>query len=103
NLQFAIAEANAGNLLSASAALERILLAQPGASDVRLFYAAVLIRLDDLQAAENQLDELDETKLSQVQRQEARRYRGIIANRRSVFTWNGEAMIGVVYEDDAVG
>lgn len=103
NLDFAIAEANAGNLLSAASTLERVLLHQPGAADARLLYAAVLIRLDDLQGAQNQLDSLNEAQLSALQRQEAQRYRALIRNRRAVFTFGGDFSLGVIYEDDALG
>src|SRR5262245_37699923 len=49
NLAFARQEADDGHLLNAAAALERILLAHPNAHGVRLFYAVVLYRLNDLQ------------------------------------------------------
>src|SRR5262245_17466219 len=49
NLSFATQEADDGHLLNAAAALERLLLAHPNAHSVRLFYAVVLYRLNDLQ------------------------------------------------------
>src|SRR5271163_4780416 len=64
NLAYARAEAQAGRLLSAAAALERILLLAPNENGVRLFYVAVLYRLDDLQGAKQQLDALDASTLT---------------------------------------
>src|SRR3954462_11637383 len=77
NLRFAESEAQAGNLLSSSAALERILLQAPGWGPARLLYAAVLYRLDDLAGAEQQLNQLDQSKLTDLQKAEARRYRSL--------------------------
>ncbi len=102
NLSFAEAEARDGHLLSASAALERILLQAPGWSQARLLYAAVLYRLDDLPGAQQQLGQLDQSKLSDLQKAEAKRYGQMIANRRNPFTYNGEVSLGGTYQADAL-
>ncbi len=103
NLSFAESEAREGRLLSASAALERILLQAPGWSQARLLYAAVLYRLDDMAGAQQQLAQLDQSKLSDLQKAEAKRYGQMIANRRSPFTYNGEVSLGGSYQGDALG
>ncbi len=54
NYRYARAQVDRGNYLGASATLERILLIDPSLAEVRLFYAIVLYRLDNLSEAEQQ-------------------------------------------------
>ena len=54
NYRYARAQVDRGDYLGASATLERILLIDPSLADVRLFYAIVLYRLDNLSEAEQQ-------------------------------------------------
>ena len=103
NLDYATAEANAGHLLSAAAALERILLAHPDWRQTRLLYAVVLYRLDDLQGADQQLRQLGNAGLSPLQQKELAKYRGLVAQRRSRGQVSGELAGGVMYEGDALG
>lgn len=103
NLAFAKSEANAGELLSAAGALERILLAQPNAHQARLFYAAVLYRLGDYQGARQQLRQLDTVELTPLQRAEKERYERSIAKRLNRFEWTGQLAAGLMYEEDALG
>ena len=103
NLDYATAEANAGNLLDAAAALERILLAHPDWSQARLLYAVVLYRLDDLQGADRQLRQLGAAPLSPLQRAEVAKYRRLIAGHRSQGQVSGELAAGLTYEGDALG
>ena len=56
NFRFARQQVQDGNIKGASATLERILLIQPDLAVVRLFYTAVLIRLDSLAEASQQLE-----------------------------------------------
>ena len=81
NVQFARSEARAGRLLSAAAALERVLLSHDNLVDVRLFYIAVLCRLDDIQGAAAQLKLLDASVLTTVQKSEAGHYRRLVSAR----------------------
>lgn len=103
NLAYARSEANAGELLSAAGALERILLAQPNAHQARLFYAAVLYRLGDYQGARQQLAQLDNVELTPLQRAEKERYRRSIERRESRFELTGQLAAGVMWEEDALG
>jgi hypothetical protein len=103
NFAYARAEARAGHLLAAAAALERILLVAPNENGIRLFYVAVLYRLDDLQGAEQQLGALDEAKLTALQKAEADKYRALIGMGRNTFHYSGYAAIGLTADSDALG
>jgi hypothetical protein len=81
NFRFARQQVADGNVKGASATLERILLIQPDLAAVRLFYAAVLIRLDSLGEAEQQLDLVAAAKDPKASEQ-VERYRDAIAERR---------------------
>ena len=81
NFRFARQQVADGNVKGASATLERILLIQPDLVAVRLFYAAVLIRLDSLAEAEQQLDLAAAAKDPSTSDQ-IERYRDAIADRR---------------------
>ncbi|HEX6867109.1 MAG TPA: surface lipoprotein assembly modifier [Caulobacteraceae bacterium] len=103
NVAFAKSEANAGDLLSAAGALERVLIFQPNAHQARLFYAAVLYRLGDYQAASQQLSLLDNVELTPLQQAEKERYRRSIEKRLARFEVTGQVTGGVMYEEDALG
>src|SRR5579864_5034652 len=103
NLSYARSQADAGNLLSAAAALERILLAHPNAHGVRLFYAAVLYRLNDLEGAKRQLKLLEGVRLTPLQAAERNKYERLVQSGRSRNSVHGKVIAGVVVESDAVG
>ena len=107
DVDYARAQANAGNLLEAAAALERVLIVHGGLSDVRLFYAAVLYRLDDLQEAAEQLQLLDDHALSPLQKAEADKYRSLVRRRgtagKAAGKFGGSLSVGVSYDSDAFG
>jgi tetratricopeptide (TPR) repeat protein len=54
NFRYARQKVQEGDLKSASSTLERILLVQPNLTQIRLLYAIVLFRLDNLQEAERE-------------------------------------------------
>jgi hypothetical protein len=103
NVAYAKAEANEGHLLSAAAALERVLMLKPNAASARLFYAVVLYRLDDLQAANAQLALVDASQLPPLERKELEKYRRIVSSTRKSTTFNGELAAGIAYDSDALG
>lgn len=103
NLAYAKAQAQQGHLLAAAAALERILLADPNAHGVRLFYVAVLYRLDDLQGAQQQLEKIDPASLTPLQRREADDYQEKIAHGRSDWHVSGNIALGADYDSDIYG
>ncbi len=70
NAAYARAQIRAGDLLGASATLERIILTHPEAADAKLLYAFVLFRLDDSITAKTTLGEIDITRLTPAQRVE---------------------------------
>lgn len=103
NLEFARRASDAGDLNSAAGALERVMIADPNRHSARLFYAAVLYRLDDLQGARDQLALLEGVTLTPLQRAEADRYRARIERSRSPTRFSGSLSAGLTYEDDAAG
>lgn len=103
NLDYARERAAAGDLLSATAALERVLLGQPNWHAARLFYAALLYRLDDLQEVRRELDILDAANLNPAQRGEVKRLRDLLARRGEQTLLSGQVALGLAYDGDAVG
>src|SRR5258708_29201780 len=103
NLDYAREEADRGNLLNAAAALERILLAHPNAHGVRLFYAAVLYRLNDLQGAKQQLKELENVRLTPLQTAELSKYEDLVERGQSATNVTGKISAGIAVESDAIG
>ncbi|MBV9331604.1 MAG: hypothetical protein JOZ55_08635 [Alphaproteobacteria bacterium] len=103
NLSYAKVEADSGRLLNAAAALERILLAHPNAHSVRLFYAVVLYRLNDLGGARQQLAELERVRLTPLQTAELNKYSSLIEHGESSTKLSGKVGAGVDVESDAIG
>lgn len=103
NLSFARQEANHGHLLNAAAALERILLAHPNAHGVRLFYAVVLYRLNDLQGAKRQLKLLEGVHLTPLQSAERDKYERLVEAGQNSTSIHGQVAGGVSAESDAIG
>lgn len=103
NLAYAESEANAGRLLNAAAALERVLLTRPVAHGVRLFYAVVLYRLDDLQGAKQQLNLLAKAPLTPIQAAERDRYVRLVNGNQKPAKIGGQFAAGFDYQSDALG
>ena len=103
NLEYAKAQANQGHLLASAAALERILIYHPDAASVRLVYAVVLYRLDDLQDAQLQLKMIENAQLSPFERKEWTKYTRLVSNARGDSHFNGYLAAGIGYESDAIG
>jgi hypothetical protein len=103
NLDYATSQANSGHLLEAAAALERVLAVHPEWSGVRLLYAVVLYRLDDLQGAQAQIAQIDMASLSPLQRAEAAKYQSRIHRGRDALSFRGDLSIGADYETNATG
>jgi len=104
NLNYARQQAAAGDFISAAAALERMLYAQPDWDSARLFYALVLYKLDDRQAAFAELDTLENRPLSPDQRAQAKAYRNQFseaANSGKSDNLSGRIAVGVRYDDNA--
>ncbi len=82
NYRYAREQVRRGDLKGAAATLERILMVDPNQHEVRLFYAVVLYRLDNLAEARRELDTLRTLPLPGALRQEADRY-VLAASRRA--------------------
>ena len=81
NMRFVQQRVAQGDLKSAVTTLERIMLLAPATAEIRLLYAIVLFRLDNLQEAERELRAIDPAGLTPESRAEARRYLDEIAKR----------------------
>jgi len=104
NLNYARQQVAAGDLLSAIAALERMLYTSPNWDSARLFYALVLFRLDDRQAAIRELDLLEDRPLTSKQHALMQSYRNNIQNRggrKAASGISGRIAVGVRFDDNA--
>lgn len=81
NIRFVQQRVAQGDLKSAVTTLERIMLLAPATAEIRLLYAIVLFRLDNLQEAERELRAIAPADLAPESRVEARRYLDEIAKR----------------------
>lgn len=103
----AIAEADrqeaAGDMLGAASTLERALIDQPSADDVRLAYAAVLCKLDDKASARTELAALRgrRTSSSAWQRMEAACGSELAGAARHTSTISGTISAGAAYDSNA--
>jgi len=74
NVLYAQSQAASNDLLGAATTLERILIINPNLQDVRLFYAIVLFRLDNLTEASRELEVLAALKLEKPVEEEVKAY-----------------------------
>lgn len=100
NIAYARSQIDEGNLKGASVTLERVLLLNPGASDVRLLYGIVLFRLGDLDTAQWQLEEARRAGLSPKEDMLAAAYLGRIRARVQRTRFRGSVEAGVEYNDN---
>lgn len=82
NVRYAQDQIARGELLSAAATLERILMVDPNLADVRLLYAVVLYRLDSLNEAEKELSALKTVTLPSAIRDQVTAYEKKIKQRK---------------------
>jgi tetratricopeptide (TPR) repeat protein len=82
NARYAQEQIARGELLSAAATLERILLVNPNLADVRLLYAVVLYRLDSLNEAGKELEALKTVTLPPAIREQVTAYEKKIRQRK---------------------
>ena len=82
NVRYAQDQIARGELLSAAATLERILMVNPNLADVRLLYAVVLYRLDSLNEAQKELEALKTVTLPPVIRDQVSMYEKRIKQRK---------------------
>jgi len=101
-LAYAQKRASAGDLIGAAAALERLLLSKPNWHAARLFYAAVLVRLDDLQAAKRELALLKAVELTPDQTAERVKYERLANRQTAKSRITGQVSLGFAYDSNAV-
>ena len=89
NVRYALTQIREGNVRGAGATLERILLIRPDLAVVRVLFAIVLFRLDNLDEAERELLALQELDLEPELRRQTEQYLDQIASRRkkTIFTF----------------
>ncbi len=84
-----------GDLEQASAALERVLLLQPNWDNARLFYAAVLFRLADMEGSARELRLLLDRPLSPAQESEVKRYLALATAESKATRVSGRIATGI--------
>jgi tetratricopeptide (TPR) repeat protein len=82
NYLYAQSQVAVGELRGAASTLERILLLSPNLARVRLLYAVVLFRLDNLNESEREFRTVSKLPMSESLRAEVDRYLELIALRR---------------------
>lgn len=98
NVRFAQTQIRKGNLLGASATLERILLVNPNLVEVRVLYAIVLFRLDNMQLAESELKKAAALNIPDDLKSEIARYLKEIARRKRRTRFS--ALVNLGYQFD---
>lgn len=81
NAAWARTQIQRGDLLGASATLERILMRYPNATEARLVLGLVLFRLDDTATAKRELEAIDPAQLTPTQRGERDQVLALIEQR----------------------
>jgi tetratricopeptide (TPR) repeat protein len=95
NLRFARAQVNEGNVRGAATTLERILLIDPNLAQVRLFYAVILYRLENLDEAEKELRTVAALDIPADVRAEVDRYLDRIALARRLTRFTASLSLGL--------
>lgn len=98
NLAYAKAQVKRGEVKGAAATLERMLRINPKLNEVRLFYAAILYRLDNIAESKIQLAKLDKEELSAKTEFEKDTLAKLIARREKKTLWTGQVAAGMIYD-----
>jgi Tetratricopeptide repeat len=102
-------QAQAGDVTGAAATLERALLGDPNATDVRLFYAGLMCQLDDPQGARVELAKLAGQTIKDEDWNATNSACGGSLERPTAAApggaagLTGEAYVGISYDSDALG
>ncbi len=100
NYRYARAQIARGELKSAAATLERVLLVNPDLAKVRLLYAVVLLRLDNLIEAQQELETLKALPMPDSLRQEIDLYLSMIKKARKRTHLFGALSFGIENDDN---
>ncbi|MBI5239191.1 MAG: tetratricopeptide repeat protein [Elusimicrobia bacterium] len=98
NYRYARAQVRRGDVKGAAATLERILLVDPKQTEIRLFYAIVLYRLDNMIEARRELDALKKLSLPPPLAEEAAKYAKAVESRSKRTHLNATAGLGFEYD-----
>ena len=100
NFQYARNQAAEGDLRGAAGTLERILLINPKLPQVRLIYAIVLFRLDNIDEAEREFRAVSGLDLSPSLRAEIASYLKRIEQRRKRTRYSAQVTFGPHYDSN---
>lgn len=100
NYLYAQSQVAAGELRGAAATLERILMLAPDLARVRLLYAVVLFRLDNLSESEREFRNVSQLPMPQSLREEVDHYLEEIAARRKVTRVTGNLGLGMQWDSN---
>jgi thioredoxin-like negative regulator of GroEL len=98
NFRYAKTQVAQGELLGAAGTLQRILLIHPEMHKIRLFYALVLMRLDNLEEAQRQLESVRGQKMPTSLRRQIDDYLRKIRLRRKLTQFFASLSIGVQHD-----
>lgn len=101
NFRYAQTQVADGNLRGAGATLERILLINPNLTRIRLFYAYVLYRLDNIKEMQEQLNTLDGMRLSAADQEEIIDLRRRATRRLEPTRFSAMFAGGIAYQTNA--
>lgn len=100
NYLYAQSQVAAGELRGAAATLERILLLAPDLARVRLLYAVVLFRLDNLNESEREFQTVSKLPMPESLREEVDHYLEEIASRRKLTRVTGNVGLGMQWDSN---
>jgi hypothetical protein len=100
NYLYAQSQVAAGELRGAASTLERILLIAPDLARVRLLYAVVLFRLDNLNEAEREFQTVSKLPMPDTLREEVDRYLKEIALRRKTTRFSANVGGGMQWDSN---
>ncbi len=100
NYAFALTQVRQGDLLGALSTLERILLRNPGVPRVRLLYAIVLFRLNAVQEAEREFDNVLKLQMDDGLRRELEYYRGQVKRSQQATKFTAIVRFGWNYDSN---
>lgn len=98
NVAYANQQIEAGDLPGAASTLERVLILQPGAEQVRLLYGIVLYRLGQNGEAEGEFAAIDAASLSEADRATLARFAALAARAQRTTTGDLGVTAGLQYD-----
>ncbi|HVE15049.1 MAG TPA: tetratricopeptide repeat protein [Elusimicrobiota bacterium] len=100
NMRYAAQQVDRGELKSALSTCERMLLADPGQTRVRLAYAAILYRLDDMEEARRELETVLRSGADPAVLRDAREYLRRVEGRSQRTRLLGRVSAGFEYDSN---